>query len=198
MLTNSSLISSGFRTRNLFKKIWVCGWLDVGVLVDRRDICTHETGSSETLRAKIWRRHFALKMVRILLVLVAGKQRTKKLETKSNGLFTVNLRNTSKLGCLKDVKYCIPYFSWFILYLFFSFLTPIVFGCRNVFVFSFHPGGLLQLLKSRRRRMGGGGGLGRGWCSFFHGYYLIISVATVKPKDSCRYCKSAFVSSFIR
>ena len=30
--------------------------------------------------------------------------------------FTVNL---SKLGCLKDVKYCIPYFSWFILYLFF-------------------------------------------------------------------------------
>ena len=99
-------------------------------------------------------------MVRILLVLVAGKQRTKKLETKSNGLFTVNLRNTSKLGCLKDVKYCIPYFSWFILYLFFSFLTPIVFGCRNVFVFSFHPGELLQLLKSRRRRMGGGGGGG--------------------------------------
>lgn len=128
MLTNSSLISSGFRTRNLFKKIWVCGWLDVGVLVDRRDIYTHETGSSETLRAKIWRRHFALKMVRILLVLVAGKQRTKKLETKSNGLFTVNLRNTSKLGRLKDVKYCIPYFSWFFSTFFFHFSRQLYLG----------------------------------------------------------------------
>ena len=44
----------------------------------------------------------------------------------------------------------------------------------------------------------GGGGVGRGWCSFFHGCFLITSVATVKPIDSCRYCKSAVVSSFTR
>lgn len=46
----------------------------MGGLVDRREICTRKTGSSETLRAKLWRRNFALKMVRIPLVLVAGKQ----------------------------------------------------------------------------------------------------------------------------